>query len=47
MTDYSGLDPEVTRGFSYDKGEKPLTNGEDGGRTPQPRIVQFGVQLTF
>lgn len=47
ITDYSGLDPEVTRGFSYDKGEKPLADGEDGGRTPQPRILQFGLQLTF
>ena len=47
ITDYSGLDPEVTRGFSYDKGEKPLANGEDGGRTPQPRILQFGLQITF
>ena len=47
MTDYSGLDPEVTRGFSYDKGEKPLADGEDGGRTPQPRVLQFGLQITF
>ena len=47
ITDYSGLDPEVTRGFSYDKGEKPLSTGQDDGRSPQPRIVQLGLQISF
>ena len=47
VTDYRGLDPEVTRGFSYFQGESPLANGQDDGRTPQPRVLQFGIQLTF
>jgi TonB-dependent starch-binding outer membrane protein SusC len=47
FTKYSGYDPEVTRGFSFQKGEFPLANGVDGGGSPQPRVVQFGWQITF
>jgi TonB-linked SusC/RagA family outer membrane protein len=47
FTDYRGFDPEVTRGQSFQKGETPLSNGQDGGSSPQPRIVQFGWQVTF
>lgn len=47
FTDYKGYDPEVTRGFSYQKGETPLSNGQDSGSGPQPRIFQFGWQVTF
>lgn len=47
FTDYTGYDPEVTRGQSFQKGETPLSNGQDGGSSPQPRIVQFGWQVTF
>ena len=47
FTKYKGLDPEVTRGFSFQKGEAPLSNGQDSGISPQPRILQFGWQVTF
>ncbi len=47
FTKYTGFDPEVTRGQSYQKGETPLSNGQDGGSSPQPRIIQFGWQVTF
>ncbi len=47
FTKYSGFDPEVTRGQSFQKGETPLSNGQDGGASPQPRIIQFGWQVTF
>jgi hypothetical protein len=47
FTDYTGFDPEVTRGQSFQKGETPLSNGQDGGSSPQPRIIQFGWQVTF
>lgn len=47
ITDYSGLDPEVTRGFSFQKGEMPLSTGQDDGATPTPRVFQFGVRATF
>jgi len=47
FTKYSGFDPEVTRGQSFQKGETPLSNGQDGGSSPQPRIIQFGWQVTF
>ena len=47
ITNYTGLDPEVTRGFSFQKGEMPLATGQDDGSTPSPRVVQFGVRLGF
>ncbi|MBL0741246.1 SusC/RagA family TonB-linked outer membrane protein [Chryseolinea lacunae] len=47
FTNYSGFDPEVTRGQSFQKGETPLATGQDGGSSPQPRIIQFGWQVTF
>jgi hypothetical protein len=47
FTKYKGYDPEVTRGQSFQKGETPLSNGQDGGSSPQPRIIQFGWQVTF
>ena len=47
FTKYTGFDPEVTRGQSFQKGETPLSNGQDGGSSPQPRIIQFGWQVTF
>ena len=47
FTQYSGFDPEVTRGASFQKGEFSLANGQDSGGSPQPRIVQVGVQLKF
>jgi hypothetical protein len=47
FTKYQGYDPEVTRGQSFQKGETPLSNGQDGGAGPQPRIVQIGWQITF
>ena len=47
FTKYKGFDPEVTRGFSYQKGETPLSNGQDSGSGPQPRILQFGWQVSF
>jgi len=47
FTKYSGFDPEVTRGFSFQKGETPLSNGQDSGSSPQPRILQFGWSVTF
>lgn len=47
FTKYSGFDPEVTRGQSFQKGETPLATGQDGGSSPQPRIVQFGWQVSF
>ena len=47
FTKYTGFDPEVTRGFSFQKGEAPLANGQDSGSSPQPRILQFGWQVTF
>lgn len=47
FTDYQGFDPEVTRAQSFQKGEFPLATGQDGGASPQPRIFQFGWQITF
>jgi TonB-dependent starch-binding outer membrane protein SusC len=47
FTKYKGYDPEVTRGFSFQKGEFALANGQDGGGSPQPRIVQIGWSVTF
>ena len=47
FTKYTGLDPEVTRGFSFQKGEQPLASGQDDGFTPAPRIVQFGARVSF
>jgi TonB-linked SusC/RagA family outer membrane protein len=47
FTKYKGLDPEVTRGQSFQKGETPLSTGQDGGSSPQPRIIQAGWQITF
>ena len=47
FTDYSGYDPEVGRAQSFQKGEFPLATGEDGGASPQPRVFQFGWQITF
>jgi TonB-dependent starch-binding outer membrane protein SusC len=47
FTNYKGYDPEVTRGFSFQKGDLSLANGQDSGNSPQPRFIQFGWQLTF
>ncbi|RDC62046.1 SusC/RagA family TonB-linked outer membrane protein [Adhaeribacter pallidiroseus] len=47
FTKYLGFDPEVTRGFSFQKGDIVLANGQDPGNSPQPRIYQLGVQVTF
>jgi hypothetical protein len=47
FTKYLGFDPEVTRGFSFQKGDVSLANGQDDGSSPQPRIFQFGWQVTF
>jgi len=47
FTKYTGYDPEVTRGFSFQKGEFPLANGQDPGGSPQPTVVQFGWSITF
>lgn len=47
ITDYLGFDPEVTRNQSFQKGEFPLATGTDGGVSPQPRIYQFGWNITF
>ncbi len=47
FTDYLGFDPEVTRGFSFQKGEFPLATGQDSGGSPQPRIFQLGAQVSF
>lgn len=47
FTKYTGYDPEVTRGFSFQKGEFPLANGQDAGGSPQPTVVQFGWSLNF
>lgn len=47
FTKYRGYDPEVTRGFSYQKGEFPLANGQDPGGSPQPTMMQVGWSITF
>jgi TonB-linked SusC/RagA family outer membrane protein len=47
FTKYLGYDPEVTRGFSFQKGDMSLANGQDSGNSPQPRFFQFGWQLSF
>ena len=47
FTKYKGYDPEVTRGFSFQKGEFALANGQDGGGSPQPMVVQIGWSITF
>ncbi|MCW3089506.1 MAG: TonB-dependent receptor [Ferruginibacter sp.] len=47
FTKYSGYDPEVTRGASFQKGEFPLANGVDPGSSPQPRVIQLGWQITL
>lgn len=47
FTKYKGYEPEVTRGFSFQKGEFALANGQDAGGSPQPTIVQLGWSITF
>jgi TonB-linked SusC/RagA family outer membrane protein len=47
FTKYKGYDPEVTRGFSFQKGEFPLANGQDPGGSPQPTIVQIGWSINL
>lgn len=47
FTKYKGYDPEVTRGFSFQKGEYALANGQDSGGSPQPTIVQLGWSITL
>jgi TonB-linked SusC/RagA family outer membrane protein len=47
FTKYTGFDPEVTRGSSFQKGEFPLANGQDSGGSPQPTAVQIGWSVTF
>jgi TonB-dependent starch-binding outer membrane protein SusC len=47
FTKYKGYDPEVTRGFSFQKGEFPLANGQDSGGSPQPTIVQIGWSISL
>lgn len=47
FTKYTGYDPEVTRGASFQKGEFPLANGQDSGGSPQPTSVQIGWSINF
>jgi TonB-linked SusC/RagA family outer membrane protein len=47
FTKYKGYDPEVTRGFSFQKGEFALANGQDSGGSPQPTIIQLGWSITL
>jgi TonB-linked SusC/RagA family outer membrane protein len=47
FTKYTGYDPEVTRGFSFQKGEFALANGQDAGGSPQPTVAQVGWSITF
>ncbi len=48
FTKYSGLDPEVTRAFSFQKGENNLSTGiDDGYSPPQPVSFQFGIRMSF
>ncbi|MBO0590177.1 TonB-dependent receptor [Cellulophaga sp. E16_2] len=48
FTKYSGLDPEVTRAFSFQKGENNLSSGvDDGYAPPQPVSIQFGARIAF
>ncbi|HDZ13326.1 MAG TPA: TonB-dependent receptor [Pricia sp.] len=48
ITNYSGLDPEVTRAQSFEKGENALAAGiDDGYATPQALTIQFGTRITF
>src|SRR5688500_20202033 len=46
FTKYSGYDPEVTRGASFQKGEFPLTKEVVPGRTPHTLSLPAGRQLT-
>ncbi len=47
FTKYLGFDPEVTRGWSFQKGELPLANGQDSAGSPQPVTLQVGWQVGF
>ncbi|MEO9805111.1 MAG: TonB-dependent receptor [Reichenbachiella sp.] len=47
FTNYSGFDPEVTRGTSFQKGDFTLATGQDSGYSPQPRVFQVGWQVKF
>lgn len=47
FTGYSGLDPEVGRAQSFQKGNTPLATGQDDGQAPLPRIVQLGWSVSF
>lgn len=47
FTKYTGYDPEVTRGSSFQKGEFPLANGQDSGGSPQPTSMQIGWSINF
>jgi len=45
LTNYSGLDPEITNSSLGDGGD--LTKGIDFGRWPQSRQIQLGLNITF
>ena len=50
ITDYSGLDPEITVGSTFNSdlaSDAPIVNGNDSGRTPAPRVFQIGIQATL
>jgi TonB-linked SusC/RagA family outer membrane protein len=48
FTKYKGLDPEVTRAHSFQKGENSLATGiDDGFAIPQPTTFQVGTRISF
>lgn len=47
FTNYSGFDPEVGRAQSFQKGNSPLSTGQDDGQAPLPRIIQLGWSVSF
>ena len=48
LTNYSGLDPEVTVGANFTgSSDSPIANGQDDGRTPTPITYQVGLQVSF
>jgi hypothetical protein len=45
LTKYSGFDPEVSESVGWGSGG--LDMGVDHGNYPQPRILLFGINLSF
>jgi TonB-linked SusC/RagA family outer membrane protein len=47
LTKYTGFDPEISSQYPNDNNNYIFQRGIDMAQRPNPRIVRFGIQLTF